>query len=209
MGKEPKVSKEEREAQSEKLYARIGKIAVLGEHLNSAMFQCCCQVLKVRGLPHNYAETVLIGQNLENMRRTWESLTKVFYADHPEAIRMIDHLSNRLDNVIRRRNDTVHRLWFIGWGNEETESYETAASIKSVRDIGKKGVGGVKYTDRDTRDFDEIIDELQKLASLVMRFSGCIAMVVFHPDGSVGAPIKNFHYDAKGDLVDAPPPDSI
>jgi hypothetical protein len=119
---------------------------------------------------------------------------------------MIDHLSNRLDNIIRRRNDTVHRLWFIGWGNEETESYEVAASIKAVRDIGKQGVGGVKYTDKDTKDFEEIIDELQKLTSLVMRFMGCVAMIVFHPDGSVGRPVANFHYDAKGQLLDAPPP---
>jgi len=41
MGKEPKVSKEEREAQSERLYAKVGKIAVLGEHLNFAMNSCC------------------------------------------------------------------------------------------------------------------------------------------------------------------------
>jgi hypothetical protein len=208
VGKEPKVSKEEREAQTEKLYAKVGKIAVLGEHLNSAMFQCCCQVLRVRGLPQNYAQTALIGQNSENMRRTWESLMKVFYAGDPKAIGMIDHLSNRVDNVTQRRNNTVHRLWFIGWGNEETESYEAASGIKPVRDIEKKGVGGVKYTEKDSKDFEEINDELQKLTSLVMRFSACVAMILFHPDRSVGGPAKNFHYDAKGHLVDAPPPGS-
>jgi hypothetical protein len=206
MGKEPKVSNEEREAQTGKLYAKVGKIAVLGEHLNFAMSECCREVLQARGLPQVYAEAVLIGQNLEHMRRTWESLMKVFYAGDPEAIGMIDHLSNRLDNIIKRRNDTVHRLWFIGWGNEETESYETADGIKGVRDIGKKGVGGVKYTDKDTKDFEEIIDELQKLTSLVMRFRACVVMIGFHPDGSVGRPVANFHYDAKGQLVDGPPP---
>lgn len=206
MGKEPKVSKEEHEAQTEKLYAKVGKIAVLGEHLNFAMLQCCRQVLEVKSLPQYYAQTVLVGQNLENMRRTWESLMKVFYAGDTDAIAMIDHLSNRLDNVIRRRNDTVHRLWFIGWGNEATESYATADSIKAVRDIGKKGAGGVKHTDKDTKDFEDIIEEIKKLTSLLWRFSGCVGMIVFHPDGSVGKPVKNFHYDADGQLIDAPPP---
>jgi hypothetical protein len=143
VGKEPKVSKEEREAQTGKLYAKVGKIAVLGEHLNFAMFQCCGQVLEVRGVPQNYAQTVLTGQNFENMRRTWESLMKVFYAGDPEAMGMIDHLSNRLDNIIRRRNDTVHRLWFIGWGNEETRSAisscAASAGIRLCTPYAKRG----------------------------------------------------------------------
>jgi hypothetical protein len=201
MSKEPTVSKEKREAQTERLYAKVGKIAVLGEHLNFAMFECSHKVLEVRGLPQNYAQTVLVGQNLEKMRRTWESLMKVHYAGDTETIGMIDHLSNRLDNIIGRRNDTVHRLWFIGWGNEETESYEVAGSIKGTRDIGKKGQGGVKYTDKDTKDFEEIIEEMQKLTSLVARFRGCVVMPVFNPNA--GKPTNNFHYDAKGQLIDA------
>ena len=120
---------------------------------------------------------------------------------------MIDHLSNRIDNIIKRRNGTVHRLWFIGYGNDETETYETAVSIKAARDIGKKSVGGVRYTGKDTKDFEEIIEEMQKLTSLVQKFRGCVAMLVFYPDGSVGKPVKNFHYGAKGQLVDAPPPE--
>ena len=148
VSKEPKVSKEERESQTERLYAKVGKIAVLGEHLNFALFECSHKVLEVKGLPQNYAQTVLIGQDLERMRRTWESLMKVHYTGDAEAIGMIDHISNRLDDIIRRRNDTVHRLWFIGHGDEETKSYEVAGSIKGTPDIGKKGRGGVKYTDK-------------------------------------------------------------
>jgi hypothetical protein len=149
MTTESKVSKEDREAQTERLYAKVGKIAVLGEHLNFAMNRCCSQVLEVKGLPQNYAETVLIGQNLENMRRVWESLLKLHYSGDADAIGMINHLSSRIDNITKRRNDTVHRLWFIGWGNEETESYEVASSVKGTRHLGNKGQGGVKYSDFD------------------------------------------------------------
>jgi hypothetical protein len=203
LDKEPKVTKEEREAQTERLYAKVGKIAVRGEHLNFALFQCSSQVLEAKGLPQNYAETVLVGQNLEKMRRTWESLMKVHFTGDADAIGMIDHISNRLDNIIRRRNDTVHRLWFIGWGNEETGSYEVAGSIKGTRDIGKKGQGGVKYSNKDTKDFEEIVQEMQKLTALAYRFMGCVVMPLMDPNK--GKPADNFHYDANGQLIDAPP----
>ena len=206
MGKEPMVSKEEREAQTDRLYAKIGEIVVLAEHLNFALAQCSHKTLEVKGLPLNYAQAVLVGQTTENVRRTWESLMKVHYAADVEAIGMIDHIANRLDNIIRRRNDTVHRLWFIERGNEETISYEVAGSIKWTPDIGKAGQGRVKYADRDTRDFDEIISEMQKLTALVRRFSGCVVMPIF--DANTGKPVNNFHYDAKGQLIDAPPPSS-
>jgi len=205
VGKEPTGSKEEREAQTELLYAKIGKIVVLAEHLNFALTQCSLEVLEVKG-PQNYAQTVLIGQTIENMRRTWESLMRVHYIADTEAIGMIDHISDRLDKIIRRRNDTIHHLWLIGRGNEETISYEVAGSIKWTRDIGKGSQGGVKCTDRDTRDLEEIISEMQKLAALVWRFSGCVAIPIFDPN--TGKPGNNFHYDGKGQLIDAPPPSS-
>jgi len=208
MSTQPKVGKEQREVETDKLYAKVGKITVLGEHLNAAMSDCCRQVLEVRGLHQTYAQTVLVGQNLENMRRTWESLLKLFYAGDADANGMIDHLSNRIDNVIQRRNGTVHRLWYIGWGNDETQSYAEATGISAGRNIGKKGTGGVKYTNKDTKDFEQIIDEMEKLSSLVRRFSGCVIAIMFRPDGSFGQPRNNFHYDARGQLVDAPPPKS-
>jgi hypothetical protein len=187
VGKEATISKEEREAQTELLYAKIGKIVVLAEHLNFALAQCSHKVLEVKGLPQNYALAVLVGQTIENMRRTWESLMKVHYTADAEAIGMIDHIANRLDDIIRRCNDTVHRLWLIGWGNEETISYEAAGSIKWTRDIAKGSQGGVKHTARDTRDFEEIISEMQKLTALVWRFSGCVVMPIF--DANAGKPV--------------------
>jgi hypothetical protein len=165
----------------------------MGEHLSFAMNRCCSQVLEVKGLPQNYAQTVLIGLNLENMRRMWEPLLKLHYSGDAAAIGMIDHLSARIDNIIRRRNDTVHRLWFIGWGNEETESYEVAGSIKGTRPLGAKAQGGIKYTDRDTKDFDEIVGEIERLTSLVQRFGACVVMPVFQ--AGTGKPGNNFHYD--------------
>ena len=121
---------------------------------------------------------------------------------------MIDHLSNRINNITRRRNDTVHRLWFIGWGNEETETYEVASSIKSARDIGKKGQGGVKFTSKDTTDFEEIIAEFKSLNALLHRFQACILLPTLNPGVGRPAndfqPVNQFHYK-QGALVEGPP----
>ena len=136
-------------------------------------------------------------------KRSENLQTERLYGD-AHAIDMIDHISNRLDNIIRCRNDTVHRLWFIGYGIEETKSYEVAGSIKGSPDIGKRGRGGVKYTDKDTRDFEEVIGEMQKLTALVSRFMVCVVMPIF--DTNTGKPTNNFHYDGRGQLIDAPPP---
>jgi hypothetical protein len=160
MAKTPKVSNEDYEKQTSKLYADLGRIAVHSEHLNNAMHLACMSVLTQKGLPSEYATTVLAGMNLENSRRLWVSLMKLAYRGNTDANEMLKHLSTRIDNVTRRRNDNIHRVWYIGWGNEETPSYEVADSVILRRDVSDKGQGGVKVSSRDTKDFVEIIDEL-------------------------------------------------
>lgn len=180
----PNVSKEEHEVPTEQLCANIGRIVVLGEHLNVAMSSCCAQVLEVKGLPKNYAQIVLIGRHLEIIRRTWESLLKVHYAGDTDEIDLIDHLSKRLDDIIRRRNDVLHRLWLIEWRDKETEGYDVERSIKDVEDC------------------EEIIAEMLQLTSLVNRFRSCVVLAVFQP--GFARPANHFHYE-NGVLLEGAP----
>ena len=62
----------------------------------------------------------------------------------------------------------------------------------------------MKYTDKNTRDFEEVISEMQKLTALVSHFMVCVVMPIFDPN--TGKPANNFHYDGRGQLIDAPPP---
>ena len=62
----------------------------------------------------------------------------------------------------------------------------------------------MKYTEKDTSDFEEVISEMQKLTALVSRFMVCVVMPIF--DAHTGKPTNNFHYDGGGQLIDAPPP---
>ena len=61
----------------------------------------------------------------------------------------------------------------------------------------------MKYTDKDTSDFEEVISEMQKLTALVSRFMVCVVMPILDPD--TGKPTDNFHYVRTGQLIDAPP----
>ena len=198
MKQEPKVSKEERTRQTDELYAKIGKIVVLSEHLNHAMFINCVLHLGIKeNLSEDYSHTLLTGNNLENMRRRWEALMKLAFKDDASIIEAINHISKRLDNLITRRNNVVHNLWFIGWGNESTESYEVANGQKKKLNIGSKGTGGVEYSNKDSKDFDEIINKIQELTALILRFTGIFLGHEFS---------KNFHYDENKQLIGKPPP---
>jgi len=187
------ISQAEKEKQIEVLYAKLGRIAVLSEHLNHAMHTGCLQILLLHGLDYRFASIVLVGQNLENMRRTWESLMKAHYEGNTFALDAINNLSQRLEKVIKRRNDTIHTRWMIGWGNEQSESYAAAESMKEKRDIGRRGTGFTKLAFGSTEDFDETISQLEVLASLVGRLMGCAI-----GNNSVQ---NNFGYDAEGNLT--------
>jgi hypothetical protein len=189
----PKVSDKEREAQhTHRLYTQIGQIAVLGEHLNSEMHDCCRTILEAHGLNPEFSPTVLVGQNLENMRRTWEMLMKQHYEADGDVIKMIDHISKRINNVIQRRNNAVHQLWFVGWG-KDTKPDEGAIGLKMTRSIGTHGKGGVISTRSDTRTFQETIGEIDALSFLIERFTHCIGLDISITNK--GKPRDNFHYE--------------
>ncbi len=192
----PKVCKEQHEVQTEQLYATVGKIAILGEHLNFAISGCCSQVLEVKGLPQHYARIVLIGQKLEIMRGSWESLLKAYYAGDSDDIDMIDHVSKRLNNVIIRWSDVLHRLWLIGWRDKEIESYDVSNRIKdvgsSIKDI--------------LESCEEIIGEMSTLTSLVNRFRSCLVLAILQP--GFGRPVDHFHYE-NGVLLEGVTPKSV
>lgn len=166
---------DEFERQIESLYASIGRIAVLSEHLNHAMGQSCVLLLKGRNDIHQLADTALAGHNLESMRRVWVAMMKLAFRGDRTTTDMIDHLSGRIDKVTQRRNDTIHRLWYIGYGHEDTTSFEVAESTKYLRDSRERGSGGIRVSKRDSQDFAEIIEEIDSLTKLVWRLCLCVA----------------------------------
>lgn len=116
--------------QIEDLYASVGRITVLTEHLNHAMVDACSLLLKGRDGNDEFVKTALAGQKLENARRTWEAMLKLAFRDDEATTKIIDHLSARVDNVNKRRNDTIHRVWYIGLRDPQTNSFKIAEGKK-------------------------------------------------------------------------------
>lgn len=178
--------------QRDALYAQLGRIVVESEHLNSAMGIICYEILVAKGLPDEYAEMLLAGMKLENTRRLWVPLTKLFYDGNKRALEVIDHFSTRIDNVTKRRNDVVHRVWIVS-SAESTTSYAAAHGYKRLRELpSKKNRGGYRILKRDARDFQEIFRELRALVTCLHIFMGCVIT-----NGTIEA---KFRSDADGKL---------
>lgn len=188
MAKKPKVSPADREKQTAVLYEHVGRIVVDVEHLNQAMYIACLFILTSHGLPQPYASTVLAGMNLEPMRRMWTALMKQHMEGDKKALEMIDHVSGRIDKANSARNQIVHKVWYIGWGNDETETYEIAAGSRAVRDMKK---GGTRILNRDTKHFGEVLQEIQTLSDIALRMHAC-ALMTGKPAFSFA---HNFRYD--------------
>jgi hypothetical protein len=155
---------------------------VLSEHLNHAMAQTCVLLLKGRNDKHELADTALAGHNLESMRRVWVAMVKLAFRGDIVTTDMIDHLSERIDKATQRRNDTIHRLWYIGYGPDDATSFEVAEGMKYLRDSRQRGSGGVRVSKRDSQDFSELIEEIDSLTRMIWSFCLCVAFNVAPAD---------------------------
>src|SRR5258705_1588108 len=98
----------------DKLYAAIGRFAVKFEHVCHAMSSVLTAILEQNGL-RNYklAIAVLAGVSAESLRKNLEAvLTEVISAD-PFEQAIVTNILKRIGRLIERRNNVIHRTWFI------------------------------------------------------------------------------------------------
>ena len=99
------------------------------------------------------------------------SVMNFHYSSDENSQKIVNAISKRVDSINRRRNNMVHRLWFIGYGSGPSDSYEVATGIKTTQDPE----GGVKHNVLDSKTFQEIIDELKVVKGLVDRVCACVS----------------------------------
>ncbi len=182
------MTPEEREKQIKELYSIIGKITIKNEHMNKSLFTCSLFILQASGLDQEFGNTVLAGQNVETMRRTFTSLAKKYYQEDSKDIEIVEEISKIVDSVNSKRNNLIHHVWYIGWGNEYTEDYSIADGHALRKDYKK---GGFKLSKQNTTEFYELDKRMDHAIALVQRLVGCI--VGFKPS-------KNFYRDSNGVL---------
>jgi hypothetical protein len=156
--------------EGDEMYQSIGKIVVDGEHLCDAMLVGCETLLKLHLVPEEIIHTILAGHNLESMRRLWVSLMKLQCRDRPEVSALVDKIAMRLDNVIQRRNNTVHSRWSLAMSVKTRKA--GLRGTKVLRDISAKGKGGVYVASRKVEELRKIVEEISIVQQLVYSISG-------------------------------------
>jgi hypothetical protein len=105
------------------------------------------------------------------------------YGDNPEEMRIFSNISERIASLIDKRNDVIHRTWFVEAGSEG-EEFSKAPSWKF-----KKTKNGPEFKPKVWKvgDFDEPLKEAKELADIVFRLDACLV---------IGRPLsKNFRIE--------------
>src|SRR5688572_14581111 len=112
--------REKYEAQTQALYAAIGRFAVKFEHVCHAMHWCITTLLRAHGLNHQGLENALLSgltaePTLTIFRSAINEARRETMSDADKKI--LKNICSRIKDLIETRNDIVHRTWFVGWAS--------------------------------------------------------------------------------------------
>jgi hypothetical protein len=156
----------------ETLYAALGRFIARFEHVNHAMNSVIGAILEENGLrDYKLAMAVLAGLSAEPLRRNFEAiLAHVISSDLAER-EIIVNVIGRIGVLAQRRNDIVHRTWFIGSTDSDNPDYSRATSIKFRK--GKHGAGP-DFLDLSVTEFNALSMEADELTRLVRDIGNSI-----------------------------------
>ena len=79
---------------------------------------------------------------------------------------------SRIQNLTEKRNDILHRMWFIGWGASKEGDCSDASSMKFDRNKSGQNIKVCKFSEAE---FDLAIKEAEELTRLTTRLGVCLA----------------------------------
>ncbi len=188
-----KERKERREKDTDRLYRSVGKFVVEFEHVCSALQAGIVFILHRSGLhDQNISQILLAGINADPLRTLFESLVNETQSLSKTDTKILKSTLNRFQRLTEQRNNVVHSVWFIGWGNDSTEDFSEASGIKYHKN--KKGAD-VKTFRQKAEDFNNLIQEAEALTKIFQRMHGCIldghsfqSNIKISDDGTVSVP---------------------
>jgi hypothetical protein len=179
-------------AQTEELYASIGRFAVKFEHVTHAMQRTVDQLLARNGLRHaGLANAILSGLTADLMLSIYRAAVMELRKDVMDDadVKIFKKVVNRIRTLIETRNDIIHRLWFVGWAAPEDQDFSTVTSWKF-----KNTSAGAEFRPLDFTkdDFNRHAAEAEELARVVNRMTGCLLIGTNFT--------KNFRLDEEGEV---------
>lgn len=186
--------KDRRKKDTNELYRAIGKFIVKFEHVCFNIQTGITYLLDRAGLrDQNVSQILLAGITAEPLRTLFESLVCQTQTLNAVERKILKNALSRFQVLTEQRNDIVHSMWFIGFGNECEIDFSEAAGTKLHKN--KRGTA-VKSFRKKADDFDVLTKEAEQLAKIFFQLHACFAA-----DWSVE---KNFVVSSDG-YVSVPP----
>jgi hypothetical protein len=187
---EEKDRQEKHAIQTEELYAAIGRFAVKFEHVCHVMSSTIVLALQSDGLrTQSLANAVSAGLTADPLRKIFGAILAEARDDDENDKKIITNVLTRVQRLTERRNDVIHRTWFVGWASLEDQDFAGASGFKFVNT--NKGVEfrDISYT---VSVFDDLSAEADELSDIIQRMSGCLMLgkryydnFKIDPDGTV------------------------
>jgi hypothetical protein len=157
-------------------YAALGCFVVQFEHMCHEMKLCILQAegnfspIQTQNLASAELDGLVAGRLLHRFK---EAATKL-RSDYSEEMQILNNISERLRDLIEKRNDVIHRTWFVEYGIPGGEDeFSKAPSLKFK--MTKSGPES-KPLELEAGDFDDLQKEAKELSDIVFRIYGCLAI---------------------------------
>jgi len=85
--------------------------------------------------------------------------------------RIVDNILKRVQLLIERRNDVLHRVWFVGVALVDQTEFDRVASLRFKNTNRSPEFKRLKYS---MEDFDRLSDEAEELKGLIDRLDACL-----------------------------------
>lgn len=166
------VTEHEPPPEVQRLYAALGRFIARFEHVNHAMNSVVTAILEDNGLrDYKLALAVLAGVSGEPLRKNLEAVLAYVVSPVASERDILTNVMGRIVTLIQRRNDIVHRTWFIGSTDAENPDYSRATSIKFRKN---KDGAGPTFLDLSIAEFDALSAEADELTGLVRGIGNSI-----------------------------------
>jgi hypothetical protein len=154
---------EEWHKQRDPWYAALGRFVVWFEWLCHQMKICIIDLEgnfndpRTQQLAFAELDSFTAGKLLDRFNKAVTN----WCADKPEDVQIFGNILERLGGLKDKRNDVIHRTWYVDFGGED---FSKAHGRKFRKTEGRPESKPLEW---EARDFDELIAEARELAGMV------------------------------------------
>ncbi|MBD2501725.1 hypothetical protein [Anabaena azotica] len=182
--------------QTNELYSAIGEFIVEFEQVCHAISLNIKFILHNDGLKNQrIPDIILAGLTADPLQSMLRSLIHELRDLDETEKKIIKNIFDRLQKLIKQRNDIVHSTWFIGWGSETESDFSVAYGMKYYKSSTSNEP---KVFEKTYQDFNKLTEEAKKLKDVFQRLIGCLVAgysikknFIFDSNGDVSVPVKS------------------